>query len=119
MEFPGGPLSDIIRFNPAGTGGPAYPASLVFYSDQDGGVESLAGTRFPTAPYANTLTLTEVNGGVVYTPLAGQPGFVSGFSVTYHGISDVPEPSTWILMGTGLVGLLGYRWRRREKAVSS
>jgi hypothetical protein len=28
-------------------------------------------------------------------------------------ISAIPEPTTWILLATGLVGLLGYGWRRR------
>lgn len=27
----------------------------------------------------------------------------------------VPEPSTWALMSTGLVGLLGYGWRKRQQ----
>lgn len=36
-------------------------------------------------------------------PLAGQPGFVSGFTVTYHILSDTPEPAT---LGICLLSLL-------------
>src|SRR5579859_6955690 len=40
---------DVIRFNPAGTGGNAnYPASVLFYSDPIDGFDSGADT--PTAP---------------------------------------------------------------------
>ena len=29
--------------------------------------------------------------------------------------AQTPEPGTWVLMGTGLVGLLGYGWRRKQR----
>jgi hypothetical protein len=30
--------------------------------------------------------------------------------------SQVPEPSTYLLFGTGILGLLGYAWRKRKRA---
>jgi PEP-CTERM motif len=115
-------LSDIIRFNPAGTGSPNYPASLVFYSDNLDGSDSLADTRFPLLNYANSLTLTEVgpevgpNGFMSYTPTAGQPGFLPGLSATYNITSDVPEPASLVMMGIGLAAVVGLAWRRRRTA---
>jgi hypothetical protein len=103
----GGPILDVVRFNPAGTGGnPAYPASLLFYSDNVPTFDSLGDTPSPPlAFYSNMVTIletgTETNNGAVYTPAAGQPGFVAGFGVTYNLISDVPEPSVLTLLATG------------------
>jgi hypothetical protein len=101
--------SDIVRFNPAGTGAPGYPASLLFYSDTVAGSEALADTGFPSVLYTNVVTLLEIgpegsNGFLGYTPTANQPGFVAGFAVTYNLISDgttVPEPAAVLLVAVG------------------
>jgi hypothetical protein len=106
INEPGDGLGDVVRFNPTevcsgGTG------CLLFYSAGPP-FDSLADT--PTPPgafYANNITLTEdATGQVIYTPVAGQPGFVAGAGapVVYDLISDVPVPAP--LIGHGLSGVL-------------
>jgi hypothetical protein len=107
-------LSEIIRFNPLGTGSPIYPASLVFYSVAGG--TDLADTGFPSAFYTNTLSLFEsTSGPTSYTPTSTQPGFVAGFSVTYviDSPAAVPEPSTMCLLLLGSIAICGVRFLHR------
>ena len=67
----------------------------MFYSDISDGKDSLADTGFPSSLYTNTLAVIETGpeggpNGYIYTPTAGQPGFVAGASgpVTYVIQSD-------------------------------
>jgi len=107
-----GLLSDIIRFNSNGTIA-GTTGTLVFYSDNGDGADSLADTGFPSSLYTNNLALVEVgaegsNNGASYTPTAGQPGFITGSAgpVTYVIKSDiapsVPEPSSILLIFAGV-----------------
>lgn len=109
---------DVLRFsstaslgNGNGTGG-VYVYSLV---DVD---PKLADTGLPSLFNDNQITLTESNGEVLYTPAAGQPGYVQGLGpvVTYDFVSDppVPEPGS-ILMLTGGLAILGVGIRRKTR----
>jgi len=114
-----GEISDIIRFNPANPLN-GYPASLVFYSDNADGVGATADTGFPGALYTNVIRIPEVgpegHNGADYTPGPDNPGFVAGFAVTYHVVSDVPEPgSVALFVGLGVSSLIAFRGMRRRK----
>lgn len=114
-----GVFSDVVRFNDYDTGGvPGYPASVVFYSNPMDGYDSAADIFSPPGSfYANTISLTEVNGRVFYHPDVGQPGYVPGFDVAYNILSDVPEPAAWALMLIGF-GVLGAAARRQRQGLS-
>lgn len=112
---PDGNFSDVIRFNPAGNvDHPNDFQSLVFYSDNLDGADAFADTGLPTALYTNVRVITEVGeegfNFADYTPGPDDPGFVPGWDVTYHFISDIPAPGSAAIVG--LCGLAGLRRRR-------
>ena len=111
--------SDIIRFNAAAGGNPAY---IAFYSRIGGG--NLADTMIvgpdslnPSDIYNNLVMHEEVGGGYVYTPDVGDPGYVTG-GITYVIASDegtIPEPATliiWTLLGGLGVAVAHLRQRK-------
>jgi PEP-CTERM motif len=117
---PTGDQSDLLRF----IGGEVF-----VFSDFEPGEPNpaLADVGLPPTFQTNLLIMTEtgLNGnpytedqnGIVYTPMAGQPGDM-GNGVTYVFISDaIPEPASIVMMGTGVAIVSAFwRWRRGRRA---
>jgi hypothetical protein len=110
--------SDLVRFvsSPA-TGNISY---IIFYSDvETPGSLDLADTGLPPSP--NAIIIPEAGteagpNGATWTPAPGAPGSpLSGVSVAYQIISDVPEPNAVALVAIG-GGLLLYTLKRRQQA---
>jgi hypothetical protein len=111
-------ISDIIRFNFNADG----VGTLLFYSDNSDGIDALADiASMPGQYYTNHITINEIgsegSNGAFYTPIQGQPGFVSGATapVTYNFISDSPEPASFILLASGAALLFASRLRRKSR----
>lgn len=59
----------------------------------------------------------ELNGGSGATAVGSDQGLVTQFTVN-PGASATPEPSSLTLIGIGAIGILGYAWRQRKRAVA-
>ena len=79
------------------------------FTFNDGTVESFTATA--ATSYLIRDTVTAVGGQIVLgcTNTGGLTPLLDGFVV-----STVPEPTSMVLLVTGLIGLLAYAWRKRK-----
>ena len=77
-----------------------------------------AGTLAFATPYdfevifSDRIRGTDVNGSGISNELESDVRTFGNFTTV---AATIPEPSTWLLLATGLVGVLGYGWRQRKK----
>ena len=81
--------------------------NLYFTKNNFGAVDATYLALAATAPNS------AFNGLILYTPTGGEPGVGPQ---EYIGYSPVPEPSSLMLMGTGIIGLAGTLRRKFAKA---
>ena len=89
-------VTELIRFNAAGTGNPNYAASLLFYSSPTDGVAHLVNTPTPPAAFYPNVVSSAL--GTVYTPGPGEPGYVA-FAETHYIFNE--QPCSYSLRATG------------------
>jgi hypothetical protein len=90
-------------------------ADAIYPINHQEGPSSLVGFGF-TASYGNTAAPYQASwSGLPHW--TGDPSFPLGMpgSPDTLGAAPVPEPSTMLLLGVGLTGLVGWRYRRRGR----
>ena len=101
---------------PLGTNGYAMTLNCLAYDSQDGFLYSQStGSYDPDQ--GQIVRIDPLTGQTV--ALLGQPLGTNGYEMTLNCLAYVPEPSTFVLLAAGTIGLAAYTWRRRAARSSA
>jgi hypothetical protein len=94
-------------------GQPLEPLTVTSQSGSGAIINSL-GELWIGADPANPGSARSFNGAIDDVRIYNRALTASEVNVVYHS-TDVPEPSTLVLLGIGAISLLAYVWRRRRR----
>jgi sugar lactone lactonase YvrE len=101
--------TDIIyKFTPGGT---QSVFAYGLYNQPIGLACDASGNLFVATYGRGSIGIGEID---EYTPGGAESVFATGLNPVALAFSPVPEPSTFILLGVWVVGLIGYHWRRAK-----